>query len=1088
MPKLPAPVPRVPADASKAGVSGSGPGVVWPSAAPFLLPFLLTALAYLLAGVATFPLAIPPSYGAPFFPAAGIGLASVLIYGRRMLPAVLLGSLGVSGLQHLSGQPPHASTQHALLLAILFAAASSFQAGIGAFLVRRFVPQPLILEESRDVFGFIGAAALGCLAGSVPSNLAIWAAGSLPIPSLLLSTAIWWLGDLLGILVTVPICLTVVGRPREAWAPRRLSVGVTLLLVTLLLGAGIHQVSKWHRDRSNSAFDRDAASASRLLMAQLDEPLQALKSINSVFRASDDVDRREFHAATADWLRSGELLAIGWGESIRRDEVPGFEAQVRAADALPAFRVFDRRSDPPRQSTGDLVAIRFIEPRPGVNDPVIGLNVLSVPQLRTALLAARASSAPVASAAFLLTTVNEPGIVIYQAVPRRATPGAAATTLPHRSDPILGFVFTTIRLEQQIQALKRHIPSYLGACIIDTPVGSAPLRMAGPPACLTAPPSLRRSQPLAFAGRAWEIRIFAAPGSLPGTGDADVWLFALVGLLSTGMLGGFLLMMTGRTRRIETAVRERTAALQAEVREREATQDELRESEQRFRNILNNVPIGVIYTDLEGNVKQSNPRFCELLGYSEEELLSLNSRDYTYPEDLAHDIELTDKLLRGEVPMVRRHTRFVAIDGTVLWVQTTVTLLRDGGGVARRIVGVVEDVTEHMKLEEAERAREAAEASNRAKSDFLSRMSHELRTPLNAMLGFAQLLELDHRHPLSPTQQPWVAQIQRAGWHLLEMINDVLDLSRIESGNLRLQTETLNLAELVDACRSMVLADAERRGIAITVELGIGASNVLGDATRVKQILTNLLSNAVKYNVDGGRVQLVARVIGEDSVAISVSDTGLGMTSEQLGQLFQPFNRLGLEKSTLQGTGIGLVISQRLAELMGGSLRARSVAGEGSSFVLRLPSEAEPDTVPSNFDPMSKSPAEYHTRIVHYVEDNETNVEVMRGILAQRPQVALEVSVTGLDALAAIRARRPDLILLDMHLPDIDGLELLRYFKADSQLASVPVVIVSADALAHQIEDAKAVGCVRYLTKPVNVSALLRVVDDLLEEMETHFG
>ena len=1083
MRNLPAPASRMPDDPS--GLPATGPGQ--DVATSFGLPFLLTVLAYLVAGAATLPLTIPPSYVAPFFPAAGIGLASVLVYGRRMLPAVLLGSLGVSALQHLSGQPPHAPTQHALVLAIIFAVAGSSQAALGAVLVRRFVPQPLILQESRDVFRFVGAAALSCVACSVPSNLAIWAAGPLPTASLLLNTAIWWHGDLLGILVAVPICLTVVGRPREAWAPRRLSVGVTLSLVTLLLGAGIHQVSLWHRDRSTGAFDRDAASASRLLIAQLHEPLQALKAIHSVFLASDEVDRADFQAATADWLSSGGLLALGWGEAIRRDEVPSFEARVRAADRLPGFRVFDHREDPAASPTGDLVVIRFIEPRPATTGSALGLNVLSVPELHAAVLAAHAGTAPVASAAFLLKTINERGIVIYQAVSRRPwTDGRAASSGPLA--PTLGVVFTTIRIEQQIQALKSHIPSYLGVCIIDSSPGSAPLRIAGASACETAPASLRRSQPLAFAGRDWEIRIFAGPGSLPGAGDADVWLFALVGLFSTGVLGGFLLLLTGRTRRIETAVHERTAALQAEVREREAAQDELRESEQRFRNILNNVPIGVIYTDLEGNVKQSNPRFCELLGYREEELLNLNSRDYTYPEDIAQDIELTDKLLRGEIPMYRRHTRFVAIDRTVLWVQATVTLLRDSNGIASRIVGVVEDVTEHMKLEEAERAREAAEASNRAKSDFLSRMSHELRTPLNAMLGFAQLLELDPLHPLTATQQPSVTQIQRAGWHLLEMINDVLDLSRIESGNLRLKTETLNLVELVDACRSMVLADAQRRGIAITVELGTGTGNVLGDATRVKQILTNLLSNAVKYNVDDGTVQVAARAIGNDSVAISISDTGLGMTAEQLGQLFQPFNRLGLEKSTLQGTGIGLVISQRLAELMGGSLRAKSIAGEGSSFVLQLPSEAEPDTVRSDFDPMRQTAAQYHTRVVHYVEDNETNVEVMRGILAQRPQVALEVSVTGLDALASIRARRPDLILLDMHLPDIDGMELLRYFKADPQLASVPVVIVSADALAQQIEEANAVGCARYLTKPVNVATLLRVLDDLLEELETDFG
>ncbi|HVQ22810.1 MAG TPA: ATP-binding protein, partial [Candidatus Saccharimonadia bacterium] len=403
-------------------------------------------------------------------------------------------------------------------------------------------------------------------------------------------------------------------------------------------------------------------------------------------------------------------------------------------------------------------------------------------------------------------------------------------------------------------------------------------------------------------------------------------------------------------------------------------------------------------------------------------------------------------------------------------------------------VGVVEDITEHLRLEEAERAREAAEVSNRAKSDFLSRMSHELRTPLNAMLGFAQLLEIDRRHPLTPSQRPWVAQIQQAGWHLLEMINDVLDLSRIDSGNLRLQTTSLDLAELVEASTALVASDAAKRGIRISVDLASGTSAVFGDATRVKQILTNLLSNAVKYNVDNGRVHIASRLAGPDVIEVSVTDTGMGMTPEQMEELFRPFNRLGRERTALQGTGIGLVISRRLAELMGGSIRVKSVPSEGSSFILKLPKAIDPDTVRSSLDDLEALPADYHRRIVHYVEDNETNVEVMRGILAQRAQVQMEVSVTGLDGLAAVRARVPHLLLLDMQLPDISGLELLRHLKADPATATIPVIVVSADATAQQVDAALDAGAIRYLTKPVAVNELLATVDDLLDRMDTGFS
>jgi PAS domain S-box-containing protein len=528
--------------------------------------------------------------------------------------------------------------------------------------------------------------------------------------------------------------------------------------------------------------------------------------------------------------------------------------------------------------------------------------------------------------------------------------------------------------------------------------------------------------------------------------------------------------------------------LRAEVAERHVAESALRASEQRFRNIIDNVPIGVVYTDLAGRVIQANPRYCELTGYDEGELTRLSPEALTHPEDLANDQLLTAQLVAGEIPMYRRHKRCLNRTGDVVWVRSTVSLLRDPNNQPWRIVGVVEDITEHLRLEEAERAREAAELSNRAKSDFLSRMSHELRTPLNAMLGFAQLLEIDRRHPLTAGQRPWVAQIQQAGWHLLEMINDVLDLSRIDSGNLRLQTGTLDLGEVVQATTALVASDAAKRGIRISQELAPEASAILGDATRVKQILTNLLSNAVKYNIDDGRVHVASRLAATDIVEVSVTDTGMGMTAEQMEELFRPFNRLGRERTALQGTGIGLVISRRLAELMGGSIRVKSVPGEGSSFILRLPKAIDPDTIPSSLDDFAALATDYHRRIVLYVEDNETNVEVMRGILAQRVQVQMEVATTGLGGLASVRERPPHLILLDMHLPDMNGLDLLRHLKADPATSSIPIIVVSADATAQQVDAALDAGAVRYLTKPVGVNELLATVDDLLDQMDTGFS
>ena len=1059
-------------------------------------PLVLTGLAYFAAGLAASKLATPPALGSPLYPAAGIALASLLVFGPRMLAGVALGALAVNLAAHAS-RGFHDPGVIAVAFALAFAA--TLQAGAGAALVRRFVRQPLTLTLPRDVAAFLACCAASSIVGASISTLAMRLAAIVAPANTLATWTTWWLGDLAGLLIATPIALTFIGRPHSEWAPRRLSVGLTMTLVVAFLGLGIVQASRWSSERLSASFAHDASGASLILATQLEEPLRALEALRGVFTVVRHMPRADMRLATQPWIDSGSVSAMGWSERVRREDIPAFEAQVRA-DGASGYHVFDRTdaiaplegpagataSAPARLDPGEVIAVRLIEPLQG-NAAALGVNGLSIPAARAAIQQTIDTGNAIATAGYRLTqqeaTDKRMGIVIYQAV-YDGEMGSVA----QRRNSLRGVVFVTLSMDTLLAGVVGQVPAYLRLCVVDADPLAPRRRLSGRPGCETESTGLVHERPVVFAARQWEVRVGADRDGVPGSADRSVFTLAAVGLLSAAMLSASLLITTGRTRRIESAVRERTAALRAEVNERQAAESALRASEQRFRNILDNVPIGVVYTDLAGRVIQANPRYCELTGYDEPELTALSPTDLTHPEDRANDEVLTAQLIAGEIPMFRRHKRCLNRAGDVVWVRSTVSLLRDAGNEPWRIVGVVEDITEHLRLEEAERAREAAEASNRAKSDFLSHMSHELRTPLNAMLGFAQLLEIDRRHPLTPTQRPWVAQIQQAGWHLLEMINDVLDLSRIESGNLRLQTGTLELAELVQATTALVASDAAKRGIRITEELGPGTSAVSGDATRVKQILTNLLSNAVKYNVENGRIHVASRLAAPDVVEISVTDTGMGMTPEQMDELFRPFNRLGRERTALQGTGIGLVISRRLAELMGGSIRVKSVPGEGSSFILKLPKAIDPDTVRPSLDDFGSLPADYHRRIVHYIEDNETNVEVMRGILAQRAQVQMQVSVTGLDGLAAVRGRLPHLILLDMHLPDIGGLELLRHLKGDPTTAAIPVIVVSADATGQQVDAALDAGAVGYLTKPVAVNELLATLDDLLDRMDTGFS
>jgi len=1062
--------------------------------AAWMIPLALVTVAYVGAALGGLALAIPPSQISPLFPAAGVALAGVLVYGWRMLVGIAIGAAALT-----SGVLFHDGTAHGALLVVLptvMASAAVLQAALGAVLVRRYAGDPITLTRPGEVGRFVAACAASSFIVATVGALTLAAFGVVPAGGLLLTWATWSAGTLAGLLIVTPIALTLIGRPRADWAPRRGPVGLTMTLVVALLALGISQVARWNGERVRAAFEHDASNATLTLATQLQEPLRALDALHGVLSVTRRLSRDEMHTATESWLRNSAIRTMGWTERVRRDEIAGFEARVRAEGA-PEFHVFDRQDAANPGDPGSVVSafppdgrdafvVRLIEPA-AVQGTVLGRNSLSMPLTRAAIVAAVESAEPVATAAYVPQR-QEPGqnqkaVVLYRAL----YDGPAATPADRRA-AVRGLAFVTLAVDAQLAGVADKLPHYLRLCVVDTVAAGIGQRLAGPAGCEAASSSFAFTRPMTFGGRRWELRAAAAERDMPDAFDRSGWIFSAVGLLSAAMLGASLLITTGRTRRIESAVLERTAALRAEVSERQSAEQALRASERRFRNILDNVPIGVVYSDLAGRVIQANPRFCELTGHTEAELAELPASTLSHPDDVAGAAALSAQLVAGEIATYRHQYRLVTRSGATVSVRSTVSLLRDANNEPWRIVAVVEDITEHLRLQEAESARETAEAANHAKSEFLSRMSHELRTPLNAMLGFAQLLEIDRRHPLDDAQRPWVGQIQQAGWHLLEMINDVLDLSRIESDNLRLQSTPLDMREIVRATTALVAGEAERRNIRITEQLSPGTSAVVGDSTRVKQILTNLLSNAVKYNVDGGRIHIAARLAGADQIEVSVTDTGLGMAPEQMDQLFRPFNRLGRERTALPGTGIGLVISRRLAELMGGTIRVKSMPGEGSSFILRLPRAVDPDTVRSSLDAFDAVPTQYHQRLVHYVEDNETNVEVMRGILAQRAQVQLEVSFTGLDGLAAMRANRPHLVLLDMHLPDISGLELLRHLKADPETASIPVIAVSADATAQQIDAALDAGAVRYLTKPVDVTELLAAVDDLLDRMDTGFS
>ena len=397
----------------------------------------------------------------------------------------------------------------------------------------------------------------------------------------------------------------------------------------------------------------------------------------------------------------------------------------------------------------------------------------------------------------------------------------------------------------------------------------------------------------------------------------------------------------------------------------------------------------------------------------------------------------------------------------------------------------------------AEATSEAQTAASRAKTEFLSRMSHELRTPLNAVIGFVQLLRMDTANPLSQQQIDRLNHVEVAGEHLLALVNEVLDLSKIESGNLTLALEDIQISDVVDEAVNMVSPLVTKAGVEVFVspfETGMAAvaydsSNAVSvhpapelwlraDRLRVRQILVNLISNAVKYNRPDGKVAITWKQM--DGVCeIKVVDTGEGIPPERLDGLFEPFNRLGAERSRVEGTGIGLVLSRQLAEMMSGTLVIESQFAQGTTAVLRLQEGTAPADVQRREAPPAPSTVELQRINLLYAEDDEVNAEIIRQVFTARPSVALRVACNGAAAIEMAVLEPPDLMLVDMNLGDMTGIELARALRADRATRHVTLVALSADALPEQIDLALRSGFLRYLTKPIDFRALLATVDEL---------
>jgi len=522
--------------------------------------------------------------------------------------------------------------------------------------------------------------------------------------------------------------------------------------------------------------------------------------------------------------------------------------------------------------------------------------------------------------------------------------------------------------------------------------------------------------------------------------------------------------------------------------------------------ILTSANFSIIATDEKGIIQLFNIGAERMLGYTASEVVNkISPSDIHDPQEVtaraqALSVELATPITPGFEALAFKASRgiedsyeltYICKDGSRFPAIVSITALRDDYGaiIGYLLIGTDNSVRHQVELE-LHNAMAVAKKANLAKSDFLSSMSHELRTPLSAILGFAQLMESGSPSP-TVSQKRSIDQILKAGWYLLELINEILDLALIESGKLSLSLEPSALAEIMHECQAMIEPQAQKRDIRMTFPQFEIPYFVKADRTRVKQVLINLLSNAVKYNKVGGAVivDCTARTAGR--IRICIKDTGQGLTPDELTQLFQPFNRLGKEAGIEEGTGIGLMVSKRLVELMNGEIGVESTVGVGSVFWIELNLSAKPQLAAGAAESEATTVAGTQVqtaaqlRTLLYVEDNPANLMLVEDLIARRPDIRLLSATDGNRGIEIARASLPDVILMDINLPGISGITALKLLRADPATAHIPVIALSANAIPRDIQKGLQAGFFRYLTKPIKVDEFMDTLDVALTFAKT---
>ncbi len=895
-PAAPTPVAIVPGSVSasttasaSSTTSATPPAHAWRRAWALVLPTCVVGALYFLTARPFFLFADAIGQPLPVYPAAGVACAGAYVFGWRAWPGVVLGWWAVVA----SGGAVRPLDTLALQAVAVLA-----QAALGGWAVRRALGRRSALERPRDVAVFLLLA--GPVASAVGAYLSVRALSvdatfATMSPGAAFFT--WWLGDSIGAVLTAPMLVGLFLRPRGSLRKRALAVVLPSLCALAYAIFALMLIAHWERQRLERKFQDDADVVERDLRASIGSTTAVLGVLSVVSSTLAEVPRADveqalsldFEQRASQALRlSPGVAAVGWA-------VPRAASGAGLAAAVPALRVE-----------------RILPPALGPRWQ--GVDLLAMPAFRGVLLTPRLPGQPDGSAPVLLpvsaTQVDQP-LVLF------APPVVA-------NDERAPFALIDPRVLAQ-EAL-RSSPG-LRYCLSDT-TEPAPVVMAGD-ACLVPPAQLMSAAPLRLGTRQWLLQVSSTPDYFARHRAASLVTLEALSLAGAAGFMALVLAWSARARlALDLASRRQRQLRDASVRH-DATSRELADQEAQYRQLVELAGVGIAILDAAAVPEMANPAYAALLarvGASPAQPLpqALDARGQeAWMQAWAHTGAGAQRLSARMVP-----------DGPPVSVSLA-RLAGDGAAGPRRLVVLV-DETESHALAEAEAARAAAAQASAAKTRFVARMSHELRTPLNAIIGFGQLLHTGH--PAQATQVvDWSRQIVHAGDHMLSLINDLLDLSAMENGQLQVRRDRVDLAAAVNDACALAGPLAQARGQALDVRVEAQDAAVAGDATRVRQVLLNVVGNAIKYGREGAVVRVCVVETGPlEPLVVSVADQGVGIEPAMMARLFKPYERLGWEHSGVQGTGLGLVICRELMRLMGGRLEVQSRVGEGTTVRLLL--------------------------------------------------------------------------------------------------------------------------------------------------------